>query len=78
MSNGYTEQAHGLFTYFLLKGLGGAAGRDGDGPLRLSELADYVKDQVDQVSRRLFGESQQQTPVLQPLDPARDVLLRGR
>jgi len=76
VSNAHTEQAHGLFTYFLLKGLGGDADLNRDGMLKVSELADYVKDQVSRSSRQLFGQTMQQTPVVQPvLDPRRDMVL---
>jgi hypothetical protein len=37
---------HGVFTHFLLKGLQGAADRDGDGVVRLQELIDYVSERV--------------------------------
>jgi TPR repeat protein len=37
---------HGVFTYYLLQGLQGAADRDKDGIVTLRELADYVEDNV--------------------------------
>lgn len=79
LSNAYKEQAHGLFTYFLLKGLSGDADQNGDGNLKLSELAGYIADQVSLTSRRLFGQTLHQTPVVKPaLDPSRDVVVRGK
>jgi hypothetical protein len=64
VSNAYREKAHGLFTYFLLKGMSelGSARQE---KLSLSELSAYVTKQVSQASRQLFGENQRQTPVLQ-------------
>jgi uncharacterized caspase-like protein len=37
---------HGVFTYYLLKGLDGAADEDGDHLVRLGEVMEYVRDQV--------------------------------
>lgn len=79
VSNAHKEQAHGLFTYFLLKGLGGAADTNRDGSLKLSELAEYLKEQVSRSSRQLFGQTLQQTPVVRPvLEPHRDMVLIGK
>lgn len=76
VSNAYKQEAHGLFTYFLLKGLGGAVNPK-DGKLRLSDVAAYVKEQVSQVSRHLFGENLHQSPFIMPeLDSTRDVTLK--
>lgn len=79
VSNAYGEQSHGLFTYFLLKGLSGAAEKSKDGAVFLSGLADYVKEEVSRTSRQLFGQNMHQTPVVRPiLDPSRDMVLRGK
>jgi uncharacterized caspase-like protein len=79
VSNAHKEQAHGLFTYFLLKGLSGDGDTNRDGNLKLSELAEYVKDQASRTSRQRFGQTMQQTPDVQPvLDPHRDMVLRGK
>lgn len=37
---------HGIFTYYLLKGLQGEADEDGDQLVRLGEVMEYVRDQV--------------------------------
>src|SRR5262249_44229003 len=37
---------HGVFTFFLLKGLSGEADADHDGIVSLGELMEYVRDQV--------------------------------
>jgi hypothetical protein len=77
VSNAYQEKQHGLFTYFLLKGLGGDADRDRDGNIHLSELSYYVIDNVDRISRQLFGPSQYQKSALKPPELAlgQDILL---
>lgn len=53
---------HGLFTYYLLKGLRGDADGDKDGTVSLGELFPYVRAQVsERASREL---NRDQTPVL--------------
>jgi hypothetical protein len=42
----YEEGRHGLFTYFLLKGLSGAADRDQNGIVALGEVCGYVRAHV--------------------------------
>jgi hypothetical protein len=57
VSNWYPEKKHGLFTYFFLKGLQGAADLDGDGTISVSEMEQYLQDEnksVPYLSRREF------------------------
>ena len=57
VSNWYPEKQHGLFTYFFLKGLQGAADANHDGAITIQELEDFVRDEsntVPYVSRREF------------------------
>jgi len=56
-------QGQGLFTYALVKGLTGAADIDGDGFIKIYELADYVEEQVVILSEEKF--KRQQTPIIQ-------------
>jgi uncharacterized caspase-like protein len=37
---------HGVFTYYLLRGLGGEADSDGDGVVTFMEIVDFVRDRV--------------------------------
>lgn len=46
VSNSYPEQRHGLFTYYLLKGLKGDADANRDRKLGLLELRDYLVKEV--------------------------------
>ena len=55
------ELGHGLFTYYLVEGLRGAADADGDGVVTLQELYTYVEQQVSRKSRAVGGN---QHPVL--------------
>jgi hypothetical protein len=49
------EFGHGLFTYYLIQGLQGAADLNRDGIVSLQELYEYVEQQVVQKSRALGG-----------------------
>jgi len=46
VSSGYPEKSHGLFTYFVLRGLQGAADTDGDRSVTIRELFVFVRQQV--------------------------------
>ena len=64
VSSWYPEMGHGLFTYFFLKGLQGAADADEDGAISTGELHAYAADGtggVPYMARRLYG-GRAQTP----------------
>lgn len=63
ISSAYKEKRHGVFTYFYLKGLQGAADKNEDGIVDVEELDIYVKSNVQAVARRMNVE---QTPQLLP------------
>jgi TPR repeat protein len=42
---------HGVFTFYLIQGLQGAADRDNDGIVTLQELVDYVSENVKQATK---------------------------
>src|SRR5262245_40106060 len=44
---------HGVFTWFLLKGLGGDADRDKDGFVRVGELLDFLSETVPKATQSL-------------------------
>ena len=70
-SNAYPEKGHGLFTYYLLRGLRGEAFKSRSGLKTLGELYTYVKNQVVKVS---LERGMEQTPTLTPsLDKVKDV-----
>ena len=50
-SLGYDRSLSGLFTYYLAVGLQGEADKSGDGAVTMRELADYVTENVDKVSK---------------------------
>ena len=55
---------HGLFTYYLLRGLKGEADENGDGEVSLGELASYLSDSVPLAAKDVFRQDQQ--PVVIP------------
>ena len=63
ISNSYPEREHGLFTYFLLRGLRGEADANNDNFINVDEIYSYVKNNVTRVSRR---KGMEQTPVVAP------------
>jgi len=62
ISSTYEEQGHGLLTYFFLKGLQGGGDLNKDGAIKMTELFDYVKDNVQRVARKQYNS--EQTPQL--------------
>jgi len=73
------ELGHGVFTYYLLAGLNGAADLNGDGIVTVQELYEYVERQVTQKSRSVGGN---QHPVmkgeLEGVLPLVKVKVKGR
>ncbi|MFH2203430.1 MAG: caspase family protein [Elusimicrobiota bacterium] len=65
------EEGHGIFTYFLLKGLNGEA-KDSRGSVTTKSLYDYLKPKVQDEARL---QNREQTPTYHS---ASDVVLRGR
>lgn len=51
ISSSYEEKGHGLFTYFMLKGIK-------DGITEIGELFDYMKPQVERVARKTYNNEQ--------------------
>jgi hypothetical protein len=62
VSNDYDRTRHGLFTYFLLKGMRGEADTSKDGWVDLGELSVYVRDRVRSTAATEL--SREQSPVL--------------
>lgn len=62
VSNWYDEKRHGMFTYFFLKGIQGAADFNGDGIITADELIKYINDQnggLPYWSNRLYQRPQE-------------------
>jgi hypothetical protein len=58
-AHSYDLGRHGLFTYQLLKGLGGAADLDKNGTILAGELCTYTKWQVRKVAQEQYGNEQE-------------------
>jgi len=70
IASAWPEKKHGLFSYYLLKGLQGAADTDQNRVITVKELADYIYGQVSQTTGLLDRE---QTPELRTTDEQRVV-----
>jgi len=64
ISSDYDRVQHGLFTYFLLKGLRGEADSNRDGFVEVDELYRFVRDRVAETAVRELDRDQ--TPMLLP------------
>jgi len=58
-SHPYDLGQHGLFTYELLRGWGGAADVDKDGTILAGELCTYTRGRVAKIAREQFGNEQE-------------------
>jgi hypothetical protein len=61
-SSTYDEKGHGLFTYFMLKGIKNEDVTRPDGSLKIGDLYGYIKPQVERIARKQFNN--EQTPQL--------------
>lgn len=62
ISSTYDEKGHGLFTYFLLKGIKNEDVVKKDGSIKMDDLFGYIKPQVERIARRQYNN--EQTPQL--------------
>lgn len=58
-AHAYEQGKHGLFTYYLLRGLQGLADSDRDGTVVAGELCTYARGEVIHAAREQFGNDQQ-------------------
>lgn len=61
-SSTYDDKGHGLFTYFLLKGIKNEDVTKSDGSISMSDLFGYLKPQVERIARKQYNN--EQTPQL--------------
>lgn len=62
ISSTYDEKGHGLFTYFMLKGIKNEDVTRPDGSLKIGDLYSYIKPQVERIARKQYNN--EQTPQL--------------
>jgi uncharacterized caspase-like protein len=67
ISSTYDEKGHGLFTYFMLKGIKNEDVTRSDGSLKIDDLYSYIKPQVERIARKKYNN--EQTPQL--IEPKR-------
>jgi hypothetical protein len=72
-AHSYDPGRHGLFTYQLLKGLGGSADLDKNGTILAGELCTYSKGQVLKMAHEQYGNEQE--PICLP-GPGQGALVR--
>jgi hypothetical protein len=65
ISSAWPEKKHGLFSYYLMKGMRGDADANGDKQITVGELGEYIKENVSDMAGMLDRE---QTPGLQTMD----------
>ena len=65
ISSAWPEKQHGLFSYWLMKGMQGSADTNGDNRLTVEELGGFIRNNVSTTAGRLDRE---QTPGVQTLD----------
>lgn len=58
ISSTYKEKGHGLFTYYFLKGIKGVLEEDKYAALEIGELYNYLKPQVERISRKQYNSEQ--------------------
>ena len=66
VSSWYSEKHHSLFTYFFLKGLKGEADKNKDKKITVSEIRDYINENVPYSARRETGQEQNPRITLSP------------
>jgi Caspase domain len=71
------QHRHGLFTYYLLKGLQGEADTNRNGTITFGELAGYVRQKVAWAAKTQFNQEQRPLllPPLKPDDQAASLVL---
>ena len=72
LSSASPELKHGIFSYYLMKGMEGEADENRDGQITLGEMQAYL---ADKVSRQAMGMNRKQEPQFVG-DPSRVLLLR--
>jgi len=71
ISSAYTQKNHGIFTYYLLKGLNGNADSNRDKKITVNEMSSYLNENVPQQARKMGRE---QNPQLLGTDKNRVLL----
>lgn len=73
VSNAYKDKQHGLFTYFLLKGM-----VENKGPVKIDDLYGYLKQTVPDLAVKEYGPNRWQNPTLKGLRVSENPLIMER
>jgi hypothetical protein len=76
ISSTYKEKGHGLFTYFMLKGIKGEGDTNGDGKVEIGELFEYIKPNVEKIARKIYN-NEQAPQLIMPKEKQRMLLTDG-
>ncbi len=67
LSSWYPQKGHGLFTYYFLLGIAGKADMNKDKKITVTELSNFVRENVPYMARKLHG-GRKQTPTFKTSD----------
>ncbi|MBA3019097.1 MAG: ankyrin repeat domain-containing protein [Proteobacteria bacterium] len=74
ISSTHDKEGHGLFTYFLLKGLKGDADTNNDGTINIGELYGYISPNVERIARKVYNNEQTPQIIVQNNQLSRQIL----
>jgi len=72
ISSTYDQKGHGLFTYFMLKGIKNEDVVNPDGSIQIDDLFGYLKPQVERIARKQYNN--EQSPQL--IAPNKEIIIR--
>ncbi|MEW6674996.1 MAG: ankyrin repeat domain-containing protein [Nitrospirota bacterium] len=75
-SSTYEEKGHGLFTYFMLKGIKGEGDTNGDGKIEIGELFEYIKPQIERTARKIYN-NEQSPQLIMPMGKQKTILIES-
>jgi uncharacterized caspase-like protein len=75
ISSTHDKEGHGLFTYFLLKGLKGDADTNRDGTINMGELYGYARPNVERIARKVYNNEQTPQIIVQNNQLSRQIIL---
>jgi len=74
ISSTHEKKGHGLFTYFLLKGLKGDADTNRDGTINMGELYGYISPNVERIARKVYNNEQTPQMIVQNNQLSRQII----
>jgi hypothetical protein len=68
VSNGWPDKKHGLFTYFMLKGIKGSADKNNDNQITFEELSEFISINVEKQAGYLDRKQKPESKIVLPLE----------